>query len=53
MKSENPNLVYAQKILQFVQEKQYGRTPEGTDFTDLVGDCGLLCAEFHAILAIV
>ena len=35
MKSENPNLVYAQKILQFVQEKKYGRTPAGTDFTDL------------------
>ena len=35
MESENPQFAYAQKILQFVQEKQYGRTPEGTDFTDL------------------
>ena len=35
MESENPQVAFAQKILQFVQEKQYGRTPEGTDFTDL------------------
>jgi hypothetical protein len=35
MESENPQVAFAQKMLQFVQEKQYGRTPEGTDFTDL------------------
>ena len=35
MESENPQVAFAQKVLQFVQEKQYGRTPEGTDFTDL------------------
>lgn len=34
-KNENPNLAYAQKILQFVQEKDYGRSKESTDFTDL------------------
>ena len=34
-KNENPDLAYAQKILQFVQEKDYGRNPEGSDFTDL------------------
>ena len=35
IKNENPNLAYAQKILQFVQEKEYGRNHESTDFTDL------------------
>ena len=35
MESENPQVAFAQKILQFVQEKEYGRNTESSDFTDL------------------
>ena len=33
--SEKPEVNYAQKVLQFVQEKEYGRSQDSTDFTDL------------------